>query len=492
MRFISIYFFFFMLLLLCGYYIVPQRYRYIFLLACNILYYLSWVAAVADIFPIAAVTVVTWFGAALIERIQKPSRKKAALILTTVICVGLLVYYKYTGFLLETYGTFFHRRVISSHPSIIMPLGISFFTFQSLSYVFEVYRQNVQTERNLLYCAAYVAFFPTVMSGPIERPGGLLRQIRQIEAYRFRFDDFQSGLLFVLYGGFVKYVVSERFAIIVNTVFDSYESYGMTILVFAAICYALQIYCDFSSYSLMAVGLGKMMGFRLTENFRQPYFAASVQEFWRRWHISLSTWFRDYVYIPLGGNRCSAWRKNFNLFLTFLVSGIWHGSNWTFVVWGCIHGVYQIVGNITSPLREKLYQKYHVKTGCFSFRLGQRLCTFTMVTAAWIFFRSDSLSDAVKYIGRIATEFDIWNLFNNSIYNLGLSILEMNILTIGLAAVFAIDCIKYRTDKDINSVLAEQNWGFRGLVFILLFVSTLVFGMYGPAFDAQSFIYFQF
>lgn len=279
---------------------------------------------------------------------------------------------------------------------------------------------------------------------------------------------------------------------IVNTVFQDYEAYGSTVLIFAAICYTLQIFCDFASYSLIAMGLGKLLGFQLMENFQAPYFSSTIKEFWRRWHISLSTWFRDYVYIPLGGNRCSVRRKNLNLFLTFLVSGLWHGANWTFVVWGAVHGIYQIIGNASLGFRRKCYEKLELKTDCFSFRFGQRLCTFLLVSFAWIFFRSDTIADAFGYIVRMVTEIDIWNLFNGTVYNLGLDVLQMDILGLFLAVVFAVDYIKYKTQKNIDTLLLEQNWIFRCIVMVALFAAILVFGMYGPDFNAQDFIYFQF
>ncbi len=263
-------------------------------------------------------------------------------------------------------------------------------------------------------------------------------------------------------------------------------------MVFAAICYAFQIYCDFSSYSLIALGLGKLLGFDLTENFRSPYFALSIQDFWRRWHISLSTWFRDYVYIPLGGNRCSSSRRNINLFITFLVSGMWHGANWTFLIWGALHGLYQIIGNLTSPFRKKIYRIFHCKTDCFSFRLGQRMCTFVLVTFAWIFFRAETISDAVHYIIRLFTKPDIWNLFNNSVYSLGLDLLQMNILFIMLTIIIILDYVQYKTARRIDCFLMSQNWGFQGMIYIILFIICFVFGMYGPAYNAQEFIYFQF
>lgn len=497
MQFISLQFFVFFVFCLLGLAAAPARLKCLFLLASNMLFYMSWAESALDLLPVVSVTVLTWICSLVIGRSGSLPVRRTALLAAVVGSVGSLVYFKYSSFIAETLDALMRHftgggGMQTNSSGILIPLGISFFTFQSLSCVFEVYRKNVAAESNFITYAAYVTFFPTVMSGPIERPWSLLRQLRQPELLRIRFRDLKRGLLLVLYGAFVKYVAADRLAVITDTVYGSYMFRGTTVLGIAVICYTLQIYCDFFAYSLMAMGVGRMMGVNLTENFKAPYFARSIRDFWRRWHISLSTWFRDYVYIPLGGSRCSRLRKSVNLMVTFLVSGIWHGSNWTFIVWGCLHGLYQVVGDLTAPVRKNLYKKYAVKTECFSFRLGQRAITFSLVAVAWIFFRAESLRDALAYITRMATEFDIWNLFNGAVYQLGLDTLQIDILLGALAVVFATDYIKYRTDRNIDELVAAQNWGFQGLVYILLFLAVFVFGMYGPAFDAREFIYFQF
>lgn len=495
MQFVSLYFFIFFVFFLLGFNAVPARFRCAFLLVGNVLYYLSWADSVLDMLPILAVTLLTWVCSIVIGQSRSQSIRKGALLVAVFAGVGSLVYYKYSAFLMDTLGSVlgrFRGGYSGTGVNILIPLGISFFTFQSLSYVFEVYRRNVAAERNFIVYAAYVTFFPTVMSGPIERPEGLLRQLRRPELPRTGFCDLKKGLLLVLYGGFVKYVAADRLAVIADTVFGSYMTRGTTVLAFAVICYTLQIYCDFFAYSLMAMGVGRMMGLRLTENFKAPYFARSIRDFWRRWHISLSTWFRDYVYIPLGGNRCSKARKSANLMTAFLVSGLWHGSSWTFVVWGCLHGLYQVIGDLTAPFRKKLYQSLSVKTDCFSFRLGQRLVTFTLVAVAWIFFRAETLQDAVGYITRMVTVSEPWNLFNNTVYQLGLDTLQMNILLCAMAVILSLDLAKYRWEKNVDELVQEQNWVFQGMIYILLFLAILVLGMYGQAYDAREFIYFQF
>lgn len=484
-----------MAVLLIGYYIVPLKCKYLFLLACNILYYLSWLTNLESAFSLIAVIFVTWIGAQLIEKTSVKKYRKVILTITVILTLGSLLYFKYADFLLENITAILRAAGIEVHTrsiSFLMPIGISFFTFQSMSYVFEIYNKKMTTEKNILLYAAYVTFFPTILSGPIESPHNLLEQIKHIGQIRFQFENIRNGIVLVLSGAWIKYVIVERFSVIVNTVFDSYHSFGSVILCFGSVCYTFQIYCDFLAYSLIALGLGKMLGIALTENFNAPYFSKSIQDFWRRWHISLSTWLKNYVYIPLGGSRCSFLRKNFNLFVTFLISGIWHGANWTYIIWGMIHGIYQIIGNITAPFREWLYCHLQVKRDCFSFRLGQRICTFVLVSFAWIFFRANSISSAFDYILRMGSKFDIWNLFNNSIYNLGLDILQMNILMISFSVFLIADYFRYKTNTNIDILLAKQNLVFYWLAVILLFVNTFIFGMYGPEINASDFIYFQF
>lgn len=496
MQFISIGFFAFMTAFILIYNVIPTRFRRPFLVVGNLFFYMTWAKSVTDIIPIIAITLITWICAIIIENNSSVRIRKTAVFASIAAGIGSLIYFKYAKFLIETFNSILSPIIPGggyngSDLNIVAPLGISFFTLQALSYVFEVYKRNVKAERNIITYAAYVTFFPTVMSGPIERPTHLLRQLKEAP-HRSSFIDVKSGLLFVLYGGFVKYVAADRLALLTNTVFGSYMAYGSTELLLSAIAYSLQIYCDFYAYSTMAFGIARIMGFEVIENFNAPYFAGSIREFWRRWHVSLSTWFRDYVYIPLGGNRCSRLRKNFNLIVTFLVSGLWHGASFTYIIWGMLHGIYQVIGDLTVSLRKKFYEKFSFKTDCFSFKLGQRLFTFMLVAFAWIFFRSASVSDALNYIVRMFTQFDIWTLFDKSLYNLGLDIIQSNILIVALCLIFILDYFKYKTGKGIYKLVERQNWTFQGLVYIILFFAIFVLGTYGKAYNAQEFIYFQF
>ncbi len=301
-----------------------------------------------------------------------------------------------------------------------------------------------------------------------------------------------SGTILMIWGFFVKMVIADRAAVLVNTVFDNYRMYGSTELVLAAVFFALQIYCDFGSYSLIAIGAAKIMGFELMENFNTPYFACSIRDFWSRWHISLSTWFRDYLYIPLGGNRRGRVRKSVNIMIVFLASGLWHGADWSYVVWGGIHGAYQVIGDYLASFREKCIRKLRVNTACFSWKFLQTAVTFVLVVFAWIFFRADSIGDALQYIRRIWVRPTPWVLFNGEIFTLGLDRPEMNILFVAICMLGLVDLVRYRKKMTLDVFLMQQNLWFRGGIMIGLVVLIFVCGKYGVGFDPQQFIYFQF
>ena len=492
MQFASSYFIIFFIASICGYYIFPAKYRYVFILICDILFLSTWIQNnnYSDYLIILAVILITYFFSIILGK----HKSKALVIFGAIITLSFLLYFKYWVFTLKNLNLLLNHfgTSVSFNQSIISPIGISFFTFQALGYMIDVYRGKSEPEKNIFRYMSYVIFFPTITSGPIERSTGLLAQLRDSINSRFEYKNLQTGFILAVWGAFIKLVISDRLSVIANTVFDNYKTYGGFILVFASICYTLQIYCDFSSYSLMALGVSRMLGINVIENFKAPYLAESVQEFWRRWHISLSTWFRDYVYISLGGNRCSAFRKQINLLVTFLVSGIWHGANWTFIFWGLLHGFYQVIGNLTKKIRGSFTEKLKINTECFSFHLWRKLFVFSLISLAWIFFRSPSIGDSFEYIIRIFERPMLWNIFDNSIYNLGLSVFQMNILFISLLILFAADIKKYKTDSNIDSILLRQNMLFRCLFIAGIILFTVVFGMYGPDFNAQDFIYFHF
>lgn len=353
------------------YMLVPKKYRWICILAASYLFYACFNPA--HVLVLVAVTLISYFAAIGIEKSAEKSHKKRYLFLAIVPMVASLLVFKYLK---------------------ALPVGISFYMFQTLSYVIDVYRGDEKSEHHLGYYAAFVSFFPQLASGPISRTRTLLPQIKNPNDFDYK--RAMSGVVLILMGFYKKLVVADTLKMNVDIVFNNIHAYKGGALFLASLFYTMQIYCDFSGYSDIAIGISKIMGIDLKENFRSPYLATSIKEFWGRWHISLSTWFRDYVYIPLGGNRCSKLRRDINLIITFLVSGLWHGMDFTFIIWGGVHGLGQVIENHLPFLNKKT-------TGAAGtvVKVARGIVVFFFVNLAWVFFRADTVSDAVYCIGNM-------------------------------------------------------------------------------------------
>ena len=344
----------------------------------------------------------------IIEKTDKPKYKKLALAATLVTSLGVLFFYKYFDFLAGTVfdiAALFGNKGDAFALNLMLPVGISFYTFQTLSYVIDVYRGEVETEKNFFFYALFVSFFPQLVAGPIERPDNLIPQLK--EAHNWSNPDAVAGLKILLLGFFKKICVADLVSGFVNTVYNNPAESSALGVIIATLLFAVQIYCDFAGYTDIAIGCARIMGIRLMKNFDHPYSATSIKEFWSRWHISLSTWFRDYLYIPLGGNRASYGRHLANLFIVFRVSGLWHGAAWTFVIWGALHGVYQIIGKLTIKSRSSLIDKLGFSEKSKGVLILRRVITFILVDAAWLMFRANSIADAGILIKKL---FVGWNV----------------------------------------------------------------------------------
>lgn len=482
------------------YFIIPKKIRYIWLLFSSYYFYMGWNPKYAILIAIS--TIITYLSGILLNKLNNSTppllhlRKQWVVAGSFITNIGILIFFKYFDFILQNLNPIlnvFGITAINKPFDIILPVGISFYTFQALSYTMDVYQGKIAAEKNFFRYALFVSFFPQLVAGPIERSKNLLKQIDNIEnLHLWNYENITHGIILMLYGLFQKMVIADRVSIIVDNVYDSFWLYGSIELIFATILFAVQVYCDFSSYSLIAMGAAKVMGFELMENFNTPYFSRSIKEFWRRWHISLSTWFRDYLFIPLGGSRCSKIRRYRNLMITFLVSGLWHGANWSFIVWGGLHGIYQIIGDLIKPIKNHFNNFFHVKTESFSYKFGQALITFVLVDFAWIFFRMDSFKNSIKFIQFMVIKWNPWVLFNQTLYTLGLNQKEMHILLIALCVLFLIDLIRYKHNLLLDIYLDTQCLWFKWGSIFFLFFSIIIFGIYGPEFDAKQFIYFQF
>lgn len=453
------------------YYAIPAKYqkaRNLFLLTVSYLLYLQWKPVYALI--LLGVTTVTFYFALAVTKAKHPKR-----IVTAGVLLALfpLAFFKYFNFINETVSNGLAMVGLDFHLAGLnwaVPIGISFFTFQALSYLWDVYYKRQEVEHDFLTYALFVSFFPSILSGPINKASLVIPQLKRLRPY-FDYGKAVGGLKMLLWGMFMKVVVADRVALYVDTVLPSYENYtGLSCFV-ASLLYTVQIYADFAGYSLMAIGVGKVLGFELTENFRRPYFAVSVTDFWHRWHISLSTWLKDYVYIPMGGSRCSKLRNYWNIFVTFLVSGIWHGANWTFIVWGCMHGVCQIV--------EKMLGQQKCNYGWFGKGIKITI-TFLLVNFAWIFFRMPTFADACGVIARIFNPKLPMTLYVDLIPNLPFTLLGVGLLL-----------MKDIRDEFVpNKLLLMNNKSLyiRWLTYVLVIIMIMITGVFG----ADQFIYANF
>lgn len=397
MAFNSVHFLIFFPIVVILYFSTSFRWRWLVLLLASYYFYAGWKPEYLIL--ILYSTLIDYFIGIKLSRTDDTSRRKRLLTLSLVSNIGLLFLFKYFNFFSQSLqDIFILLKISASFPTLnlTLPVGISFYTFQTLSYTFEVYRGNIKPEKNFGVFALFVSFFPQLVAGPIERPQHLLPQFSQ--KFSFDAERVSSGLRLMLWGMFKKVVIADQLARLVNLVYNDPTHWRGLIVILATYSFAIQIYCDFSGYSDIAIGAARVMGFDLRLNFKDPYLAQSIADFWRRWHISLSTWFRDYLYIPLGGSRVSEKRMYLNLMIVFIVSGLWHGANWTFVVWGALHGLFMVTGLWTKNIRKSALTRLNIWQKP---RLMLRLnvfATFHLVVFAWVFFRANTLSDAFVII----------------------------------------------------------------------------------------------
>lgn len=377
---------------------------------------------------------------------------------------------------------------IGQRLGMFVPLGISFYTLQLIAYMVDVYKGKIQPEKNFFRFALFVSFFPQILQGPIPRFEQLAVQFK--EKHRFDYMVFTDSLMLMLWGFFQKMVIADNAAIVVNRVFGEYQTYQGFYVVLAGFLYSIQLYADFSGCVNIAKGSAGLFGIQLVDNFNHPYFSCSIKEFWGRWHISLSSFLKDYIYIPLGGNRKGTVRKYINLLLAFIVSGIWHGAGFTFLVWGFLHGMYQIIEDAYKPWLTKIMKKMHVNMETFSFRLFLQIKTFAMVAVAWVFFRADSVRQALVMLKSVITGWNPYVLFDESFYLLGLNGREFRMLIFSIGVLWLVGFLQER--MKLREAFRKQNILFQWCVLLLGIFAVLIFGVYGPGYDATQFIYGNF
>ena len=453
-------------------FIIPRKYRYLWLLIVSMVFYLG-IDLKASL-VMAGTVVITYAAALLIEKLSggadEPRSKGAGAVL------GMAV-------LLEVAAMLVFR---SGH--ILGAVGISFYMLKSIGYLVDVYRSDEIAERDFLRLALFISFFPQVLSGPIERSGNMMPQF--MYPVTVDFDRLRDGFLQMLWGYFLKLVVADRLAIYVNNMYQAPEVFEGTLVAIGTVLYSFEIYCDFAGYSAIAIGCARILGIDVMKNFDSPYMAQSIAEFWRRWHISLSTWLRDYIYIPLGGNRKGNFRKYLNVLIVFAVSGIWHGTALTFLVWGLLHAIYQIAGFVTRPLRDRLVSAMKIDRQGLSHKTMKTIFTFLLVNLAWVFFRASSLTQAFAVIKK-SFEFTPWVLTDGKLFEMGLSRGSFNVGIAGIVLLIIMDILAYN-GVEIRERIVRQSIWYRWIVMIAGILAILIFGIWGAGYNAASFIYQQF
>lgn len=443
-QFIAVY-----VLLLFVYWLVPQKAKnWVLLLFC-------WGFMVSQDWKyflfLVAVTIISYAGGYVISQYENQGKAFASLITSILILLGMLVVVKYTPFPIQV-------------------VGISFFTFQAVSYVIDVYRNDTKCEKNFMIFALYIAFFPQLMCGPIAKSK------EQISRYKddkiLELTDLEKGLVMAAYGLFLKLVIADRIGIFVDGVYSDVSAVGGLSLIAVILLYSVQIYGDFAGYSLIAIGIGRTFGITLPENFKAPYLSKSINEFWKRWHISLTSWFRDYLYFPLGGNQKGEIRTYVNVLTVFVVSGIWHGAGLTYIVWGLLHGILQVI--------EKAFVKI---------KNGSRIVTYILVSIFWVFFRANTLGQAAAILGGVINNSNGYYLSN--ILSFGLDKYDFLCLAVAIAVMIAVDILIYKNKNLVNAIFRAK-LPIRWVVLASLLLTVLVFGVYGPGYDASNFIYLKF
>lgn len=476
MLFNSIEFVFFFIIVTSLFFILPHKYRWFLLLVSSCYFYMAFVPVY--ILILGFTIVIDYFAGIYLEE-TKGAKRKWLLIVSLIANIGVLAVFKYYNFFNDNLTTLLYGAGYQNpipYLSILLPIGLSFHTFQAMSYTIEVYRNHQKAERNFGIYSLYVMFYPQLVAGPIERPQNLLHQF--YEKHSFNYARINEGMKLMLWGFFKKLVIADRLAIFVDSAYNYPEQQTGLTLIMATIFFAIQIYCDFSGYSDIAIGTARVMGFKLMTNFNRPYFSRNISEFWKRWHISLSTWFKDYLYISLGGNKVSIPRWYFNLFFVFLVSGFWHGANWTFIIWGAINGFYLVFALLTDKFSTRLVNVTGLNKHKKLLSFFNIIITFLLACFAWIFFRANSVKDAWLIIRKMAT-------FSGPLHYENPSMLIFSFLGIGMLFLYE---LKHEYFKNSFSLLNNQHWLVRNMTYAVLIILILLIGV----FDGGQFIYFQF
>ena len=469
MDFLSLTFAVFFIISVICYYAVPKKLRWGVLLLSSIIFYVWSVPYLIGYLLFSAVT--TYFYGTWTEKHKEHGKVLLALVILANLAVLLTVKFAPVAGI-----------------SILAPMGISFYTLQVIAYCVDVYKGKAEAQSNFFKYLLFVSFFPQILQGPIPRYNQLKEQL--FEGHTFDYKTVKFGFQLILWGMFLKMVIADRAAIFVNAVFPEYHLYEGTVLAVAAVLYSIQLYTDFLGCVCIAMGAAEVYGIKLQTNFERPYMAVSIKDFWRRWHISLSSWLRDYVYISLGGKRKGKLRRYINLMLTFLVSGIWHGSGLQYIFWGLMQGGYQVAGEILQPVRKKVRNVLKIDENSGFYVLWQRACTFVLITSSWVIFRSANLRAGLSMLKRIVTDITPWVLFDGTLYEFGIEARSFMALILCIVLVMVIE--HFQEKGNIREMLSQQHIIVGWSIYLGAIALVAVLGVYGPGYSATQFLYGQF
>ena len=481
MSYTSIQYYMMAIILVVAYYLFPKRLRWLTLLGGSVFFYANIISEKKQ-FAVFLLTIASSYCAAI--ACEKLRGSNSSALRKTVMWGGVII--TALPLLLEKIGGFvLHSVFRRTGISLIIPVGLSFYTLQMIAYIVDVYKGKIKAQRNPLKYMLFASFFPQIIQGPIPRYDKLNQDLFDGNDYDFK--NIISGTQLVIWGFFLKYMIADKSAVIVDHVFDNYRVYSGGYILLAAVLYSIQLYADFLSCTTMSQGVSELFGIHLGDNFNHPYFSTSIKEFWGRWHISLSLWLRDYIYIPLGGNRKGKIRKWIHLFITFFISGLWHGSGWNFIAWGILHAVYQIAAEIRDIFLSRSKRIMSTINDPTSLSL-RRITTFFLVMIAWIFFRAVSFRAAIAMIYSMITDFNPWVWFDDSLFGLGLGWKEYVVLVL---SIFVLYWVSRKQEKGINvrEFISNQNIIIRWGIYLIAIWAVWIFGTYGYGFDAKDFIY---
>ena len=465
------------------FWVIPRKFRKLWLLFSSFVFILS--ESIYSCKVLILVSGLSFLFGIILDRTEG-KKKKIVFYISIIACLMPLIILKYQNFL-----PFLIKKdndPLKSN-SLVTPIGISFYTLQAIGYLIDVYKKEGKAVYNIADYALYLSFFPKFLSGPLVCEQDFFEQTRKIVNGKFNETKMKSGAILMMWGYFLKIILADNLSVLVTRIYDFGDAYSGTVILVGTFLFAIQLYADFAGYSYIAIGASQILGYRLKNNFRQPYFATSINDFWRRWHISLSLWLRKYIYIPLGGNRAGRYQKYKNILITFFVSGLWHGASWNFVAWGMLHGLYQILEDCLKNV-EKKYLILRGKKKIIS-EIIQRICVIILVVFAWIFFRASGLKTALRMLIKVITDMDFRNFFDGTFLMLGLSGYELIILTISVIVLFAVD-ILHEKNKSIQIWLNRKSRLFRWCCYLITLFILFIAAVRRFGSEASGFIYSQF